>query len=140
MGRIRVAEDFTTLENDFQTYFLGTIDDSVANNATSITLEAELEGDINNQPTLLARDGFSLNNYGDTSYIWIENPNGNDYYAPLADPAWETSAKDAIKVTAQFVSAIDGDSPTNDDADPLPPIAGKRMYVCLLYTSPSPRD
>ena len=138
VSRIRVAEDLGTLENDFQTYFLGTIDASVANSATAIKLEDALEGDANNEPALLKRDGFSLNNYGGTNYIWIENPNGNDYYAPLDDPAWETGAKDVINVSSTFVTAIDGDSPTNNASGPTPPLAGKRIYVRRLRDVRSP--
>ena len=138
VSRIRVQEDLESLENAFQTYFLGTIEDSVANNATAIQLKDELEGDENNRPNLLRRDGFSLNNYGGVSYVWIENPNGNDYYAPLDDPAWETNAKDVINVSATFLSALDNDAPTGNDSGPLPPIAGKRIYVRRLRDVRSP--
>ena len=140
VSRIRVAEDLSNLENDFQTYFLGKIDDSVGTgaSATSIKLEDPLEGDVNNEPNLLKRDGFSLNNYGSTSYIWVENPNGEDYYAPLADPAWETGDKDIINVSSAFVTAKDGDSPTSNASGPTPPLAGKRMYVRRLRDVRSP--
>ena len=140
VSRIRVAEDLSTLENDFQTYFLGEVDASVGtgDTATAIKLTAALEGDANNEPALLKRDGFSLNNYGGTSYIWIENPNGNDYYAPLNDPAWETGAKDVINVSSAFVTAVDGDKPTGNASGPTPPLAGKRMYVRRLRDVRSP--
>ena len=72
------------------------------------------------------------NNYGGTNLLWAENPNGPDYYAPLADRAWRTSSKDTIRIAAPFVSANDDFSPTDDPTSALPPIAGMRVYVRRL--------
>ena len=139
VSRIKVSENIDSLANNFQTYFLGTLTEGTGNNATTITLEEPLNGEANNEPDLLANDGFSLNNYGGTNYIWIENPNGPNYYAPLADVAWETNDPSKIKVTTSFVSSSGDLPPENDPAGPYPPIAGKRIYVRRLRDVRSPR-
>ena len=131
VSRIKVSEDLTPLKNRIQTYFLGTVK-TVSNGGKKITLEVNLAGEENNEPTLLSADGFSLNNYGDDSYIWIENPNNLDYYAPLANTAWAVSNKDEINVSTAFLSA-DGDQPVGTDlAGPYPPLPGNRIYVRRL--------
>ena len=132
VGAIQVAEGIEALRNRTSSYFLGRLAEDQANNATTLRLQEELEGDENNLPSLLTVDGFSLNNYGGTNYLWIENPNGLDYYAPLAAVAWSTADKDQLNVSSAVVSAVDGEAPTNDETDPYPPIAGKRVYVRRL--------
>ena len=95
-------------------------------------LKTELEGEEENRPDVLAIDGFSLDNYGGTNLLWAENPNGPDYFAPLADRAWRTSSKDIIRISEPFVSAVDEFPPTDDPTSALPPIAGMRVYVRRL--------
>ena len=46
--------------------------------------------DVNNYPFVLDNDGYSLNNSGEDSYIWIENPGGPDYRSRLSDVCWRT--------------------------------------------------
>ena len=79
-----------------------------SNGATNISLEEELEGEEENRPDVLEQSTASaLNNYGGTNLLWAENPNGPDYFAPLADRAWRTSSKDIIRISEPFVSATD---------------------------------
>ena len=134
VGFIKVAEDIQSLKDKTQTYFLGTIINSESDSSLNITLESELEGEEENRPALIDRDGYSLESYGGTNYIWVENPNGPDYYAPLADRAWRTSSPGLIRISAPFVSASDGLPPSNpsDPLGPLPPIGGKRLYIRRL--------
>ena len=132
VGFIKVAENIEALSGQVSNYFLGTIIDSEGNGATNISLEEELEGEEENRPDVLAIDGFSLDNYGGTNLLWAENPNGPDYFAPLADRAWRTSSKDIIRISESFVSAVDEFPPTDDPTSALPPIAGMRVYVRRL--------
>jgi hypothetical protein len=132
VSTINVARDISGLANKWQRTDIGELDVSVSNTATTITLTADLEGSEDNKPTVLDRNGYSLDNYGGTSYIWIENPNGVDYYAPLADTAWDPLNPNQIVVNTAFVSA-DGDTPPSTDAgSAFPPLAGKTMYVRRL--------
>jgi hypothetical protein len=132
IASINVARDISGLANKWQRYDIGTLAESVSNSATTITLTANLEGGIDNKPTVLERNGYSLSNYGGTSYIWIENPNGVDYYAPLAGVAWDPLNPNKIVVSAAFLSADNDTLPSSDPTGPFPPIAGKRIYVRRL--------
>lgn len=132
IASINVARNISGLANKWQRYDIGEIATGVGNSATTITLTAALEGTEDNKPTVLDRNSYSLNNYGETSYIWIENPNGIDYYAPLANVAWDPLNPDRIVVSASFLSADNDTAPTLDVTGPFPPIAGKRVYVRRL--------
>lgn len=132
IASINVARNISGLANKWQRYDIGTLAESVSNGATTITLTASLEGGIDNKPTILDRNGYSLSNYGGTSYIWIENPNGIDYYAPLANVAWDPLNPDKIVVSATFLSADNDTPPSSDSTGAFPPIAGKRMYIRRL--------
>ena len=128
---INVARDLTPLRNKFATYQLGELVETQSNSATTIELTVALDGEELNKPSVLTINGYSLDNYGGTSYIWIENPNGPDYYAPLADTAWETSAPTRINVSSAFV-AVGGTPPSNSAGGVFPPLAGLRVYVRRL--------
>lgn len=132
VSSINVARDISGLVNKWQRTDIGELTSGTANNATTITLTTNLEGSENNKPTILDRNGYSLNNYGGTSYIWIENPNGIDYYAPLADAAWSSTNPNQIVVSSAFVSADGGTPPSTDASSAFPPIAGKKVYVRRL--------
>ena len=133
-----VARGVDGLDNSWRTFDLGVISSSQANSATTITLEDSLEGLLNNEPDVLADSGYSLNNYGGTSYIWIENPNGPNYYAKLANTAWNSNNPNRIVVSVQFKSADGQDSlPTSDTTGPYPPIAGKKIFVRRLVDTRS---
>ena len=132
ISSINVARDISGLANKWQRIDIGQLASTVSNSATTITLTADLEGSEDNKPTILDRSGYSLNNYGGTSYIWIENPSGIDYYAPLASAAWSSTNANQIVVSSAFVSA-DGDTPASSDTtSAFPPIAGNKIYVRRL--------
>lgn len=132
VSSINVARDISSLTNKWSRTDIGELTATVSNTATTITLTANLEGSENDKPTILARNGYSLGIYGGTSYIWIENPNGVDYYAPLAANAWDPNNPNEINVSAAFVSADGATPPTTDAGSAFPPIAGKTIYVRRL--------
>ena len=132
VSSINVARDISGLTNKWSRTDLGELAATVSNTATTITLTVDLEGSENDKPTILARNGYSLGVYGGTSYIWIENPNGVDYYAPLAGNAWSSTNPNQINVSAAFVSADGGTPPSTDAGSAFPPIAGKTIYVRRL--------
>jgi len=132
VSSINVARDISGLTNKWARTDIGELTASVSNNATTITLTANLEGSENDKPTILARNGYSLDTYGGTSYIWIENPNGVDYYAPLAANAWNPNNPNEINVSTAFVSADGATPPSTDASSAFPPIAGKTIYIRRL--------
>lgn len=128
VGEIRVASDMSDEANNVRRMFLGVIDSGVANNATTITLTAELaeSSTIDGVPDLLARDGYT---FRENSLLWVENPAGRDFYATLPSSAWSPSTPDQITVNAAFVNQ-DGESP--DGSNNLPDLAGSRVYIRRL--------
>ena len=126
VSEISVSEDISGLFGNTTRISLGTCDNT-SNNPTTIKLTKALVGKDNLRPDVLAIDGFSLDNYGGDSYIWIENPAGNDYYAKLADNAWVVSSPDEINITDRLQTP-GGDFPTNQNPE-LPAIQGLNVYV-----------
>ena len=132
VSEIRVSEDISGLFGNQESISLGTCV-STDSSTTTIKLKDALAGINDLRPDILNIDGYSLNNYGDDSYIWLENPAGDNYYAPLADNAWLASTPDEIKIAAAFQTSR-GESP--DDGNPgdpeLPPIDGLNVFVRRL--------
>ena len=138
VGRIRVASNLADRQNNVRKIFLGTVDASTANNATSIKLTKSLEpGTTNsNTPRTLDREGYSLRQ---GSYIWIENNRGKDYRAQLPAAAWSSGEPDVIKVSSAFLNQdgiVPGQSIINiqglDIGQDWPSLAGARIYVRRL--------
>ena len=130
VSEIRVSADISELFGNVSRISLGTVDAATGNNATTIRLEDALTGSENLKPDVLANDGYSLDNYGGTNLLWIENPAGDDYYAPLANNAWETGQPDRIDIT-QAMQTPGGSTPTAGDPT-LPSLAGLNVYVRRL--------
>ena len=131
IARIKVARNLETLQNKWQRIELGVTKDPTAANATTIELEVDLEGDEINAPTSLASKQYSLNNYGGTSYVWIENPNGNNYWAPLANTAWDNTDPGKINVSSAF-KTTDGFSAGTDPNGVTPPLGGRKVFIRRL--------
>lgn len=126
ISQIQVATDLSEETNNIRRIFLGEIDAGVANNATTITLTADLGGDTNNQPTLLAEDNYTTR---EDSFLWIENPGGDDYRSEFAATGWNAANPDQLVVQNAF-ETDGGDTPQGTNA--LPDIAGRRVYVRRL--------
>ena len=130
ISRIKVARNLTVLKDKWQRIQLGVIDESQSNTGLNITLVDQLEGDVDNEPTVLSSKNYSLNNYGGTSVVWVENPNGNNYARWLI--VWRPGTARTIRISTAFVTP-DGQSPTSDTS-PTPPIGGKKIFVRRLRT------
>ena len=141
IGTIRVATNLSEKRNNVRKIYLGTINEATANNATTLTLTAPLAQGTNvpTQPQILDRDGYSL---VPSSYLWVENPRGDDYRALLTSSPWNTANPDRLVVSAAFQNE-NGDKP----GDPIlnsqgletgqvwPSLAGSRVYVRRLQDS-----
>lgn len=135
VGSIRVATNLAEKSNNIRKVFLGVVDQSVANNATAITLAVPLTESVTNPgiPATLARDGYSLK---PNSFIWIENSRGLDYRARLTSSAWNPAQPSVINVIAVFEdqNGINpGDPILNSQSLPTgqtwPDLAGARVYI-----------
>lgn len=128
VNRIRVATNLTDESNNVRRIILGKVASSVANSATTILLETALveSDEVDGIPQLVAQDGYTLKT---NSLVWIENPDGPDYFARLTSSAWDSASPSEIDVSAAFRNE-DGDSPNGTNE--LPDIAGKRVYIRRL--------
>ena len=129
---VRCALDPFEKTSNIKRVFLGQVDASVSNTATTIKLTFDLSGTLKqpNQPELLTRDGYSLK---EDDYLWIENSGGADYRALLADTPWSPARPDEIKVKAIFkTDNLDGNYNPDDanvDSNIYTDIAGQRVYA-----------
>jgi microcystin-dependent protein len=123
---IQVAADLSDETNNVRRIFLGQIQAGVANDATALTLTEALAGDTENQPDLLAGDNYSTR---PGSFLWVENPGGDDYRATFADPGWLPATADVLRISAAMETE-GGDGP--DGSNELPDLAGRRVYVRRL--------
>lgn len=102
-----------------------------AHNASSITLVRPLAADASGSlPLLLSKDGFSLPS---GTYVWVENPDGDDWRAQVTGSAWSSSTPAQINITAALTQA------GTNDAVPLASgvskANGKQVYVRRLVDS-----
>ena len=107
--------------------YIGSIDSSVGNDATTLTLEEELNPSRTkpNQPGILTRQKYS---FKEDDYLWVENPNGEDYRAQLAATPYLSVTPDQIKIKAAL-ETDSGSTPGTDPTKEFPPIAGRAVYI-----------
>ena len=79
-------------------------------------------------PKILGDLGYSLR---EDSYIWVENPNGTDWRAPLAANAWSTSDPDRIELKTPLGDQTN-QSPGLPQNSSINRAVGRRVYVRRL--------
>lgn len=100
-------------------------------NASSITLVQELEVDSTGTiPQLLATDGFSLKA---NTYVWVANPNGDDWRALLTATAWSSSAPTQINISAALSQS--GTNAAVSITSNISDAIGKEVYVRRVVDS-----
>ncbi len=132
VASINVARGMDGLENKFKLFEIGELVENQSNTSKTLTLTADLEGALDNEPDVIGDFGYTLNNYGGTSYLWINNANGLDYYAPLSDTAWDPVNPNKLVVDSAFLSADGGRPPSTDTSSNFPPLAGNKVYIRRL--------
>lgn len=139
ISAIRVASNLQERTGNVRRIVLGTVASDVANDATTIKLAVPLADSTRHPgiPELLDRDKYSL---VPGSYIWIDNPTGNDWRARLTAAAWDPATPDLLQVEAAFVTQ-DGKVPGGEETQGEPPntititlpnLAGKQVYLRRL--------
>ena len=117
---IKVPLNISEKTGNVRYIYLGTIDSATAS-AITLTSGLATTSESNTVPQILYSAGYTL---APNTYIWVENPTGDAWYAPLDTTAWISSANDTINIS----SAIAGTSSTTDpDGNDLLP--GKRVYI-----------
>ena len=131
VSRIVAPMDISSLTGNITEIALGFIADGQGD-TKNLELKDALPGSETNKPDVLDKDGYSLDNYGGDSWIWIENPGGPDYRSKISNTCWTTSDPKKIATQQKFTN-VDGNGPVMNGSDPTrPPLAGLRVYVRRL--------
>ena len=125
---VRAAVDPLTLGSQVSETTLGFVETVNSSNTVIKLLQDLVAGRKNDdQPEILDSQGYSLKG-GD--YIWIDNPNGPDYRAILANDPYD--GVNTITVSSGFETA-DGQEPdsnaSQEDFSVFPSLIGLRVYV-----------
>lgn len=132
VSRLRVGANLTDLANNVRRIYLGTIS---AVTSSTITLTTAL-GDsltVPGVPDLVARDGYTLRN---GSYLWIENPLGDDWRTTFTSSAWSAGTPSQLNISAAPLDE-NGSAPGVDDQGNNRAI-GKRIYIRRLVDTRTP--
>jgi len=125
----KVPLNLSEKTGNVQKFFLGTVS-SYADGQTRFELNDALvaaEGSTS-IPQILGDLGYSLR---ENSYIWVENPNGTDWRAPLSANAWSTSDPDRIFLKG-VLEDENGVSPGLPQNSSINRAVGRRVYVRRL--------
>ena len=135
VNRLRVATNMAAKTGNIKRIQIGTIENGVANDATTITLTADLEPGVFDEdiPRMLERLHYTF--FAD-SFIWVENSRSEDYRARLTAAAWSPLRPNEINVTAVFENedgTRPGDPVLDDQGNPtglfFPDLEGSRVYI-----------
>jgi hypothetical protein len=131
VATINVATNMTDQITVVNNISLGVIATGVADDATVLVLTQPLiESEIYlGVPQVLAAKNYTLKS---GSYLWIENPNGPDWRAPLTSSPWAPTTPGHLQITTQMQNQ-DGDYPGVDGAS----LAGNKVYIRRLVDNRS---
>ena len=144
VSKIKVPTNLTDTSGNVKQVTLGTIDNTMANNATVLSFVNDLQPSLEfpTVPEVLAREGYTLK---PDSYIWVENPVGPDFRAKLAATPYDPATPGEIVVKSAFVNEdgnVPGEEissgPPNPVAIKIPDIKGKRVYIRRLVDTRNP--
>ena len=133
VSRIKVANNLSAITNNIKRIYLGTVS---AVTSTTITLETALGDSITvpGVPDLVARDGYTLRG---NSYVWVENPLGDDWRARFSGPAWSTATPTVLNITAALTDPSNVAVPV---VGGISSAIGKRVYVRRLVDTRTPEQ
>ena len=128
---IRVPLDLQEKTGNIRYIYLGT---TSAVTSSKITLSSSLAIDNSSSttPAVLLQDGYS---FASGTYIWIENPLGDPWYAPLGSNAWQSSAPTEIDISSAFAG---NDATINTEGTNL--LVNKRVYIRRLVDTRTPNE
>ena len=145
VSRLRVATDLSEENGNITKIFLGNIasgqSDATIQGQGYFNLEIALNDSIVSPgvPEVVANGGYTLRN---SSYLWVENPIGEDYRTQFTAAAWDPSDPDRINFTGTIENEV-GIEPGDDILTPggvdtgqnYPSLAGRRVYIRRLKDS-----
>ena len=117
---LKVPLNLSEKTGNIRYIYLGTIASATAS-AITLTTGLATTSESSTIPQVLYASDYSL---AANTYIWVENPTGDPWYATLDTAAWSSSATSTINIGG----AISGTASTTDpDGNDLLP--GKRVYI-----------
>ena len=128
---IRVPLDLQEKTGNIRNIHLGTTS-AVTSGKITLSSALAIDNSSSTTPAILLQDGYS---FASGTYIWIENPLGDPWYAPLAADAWQSSAPTEIDIS----SAFDGNDNTTD-TEGTNLLVGKRVYIRRLVDTRTPNE
>ncbi len=134
LGAIVVPSNLNNVNRSVTDILIGTVKESIPpipNNTLAIELTFPLIESLiyPGVPEILANKGYS---FTFDSYLWIENPEGNDWRAELTASAWNPDFPSIINIQTPM-SNQDNQTPGQVvDGDALPGLAGAKVYIRRL--------
>ena len=130
--KVPLSPEFKT--GNIQRFYLGTV---AAFTSSSITLSTGLApyGSSSTVPDLLGQSGYSLPS---SSYLWVENPQGSDWRAPLTGSAWSSATPAQINISAAITDPSGGAVGVGGNGASL--ALGARVYVRRLVDVRTPAE
>ena len=99
--------------------------------ASGITLLQPLASDsTGTTPQLLAQDGYSLPS---GTYVWVENPEGDDWRAQLTGTAWASGAPNQLNISAALSQS--GTNAAVPSSSGVSNAVGKSVYIRRIVDS-----
>ena len=128
---IRVANNLTDKFNNIKRIYLGTV---TAYTANSITVSTPLGESvvIPGQPDVVGNQDYTLRT---NSYVWVDNPFGNDWRTTFTAAPWSIAAPTVFNTTGALVNQ-DGQAPGIAGNDAI----GKRVYIRRLVDVRTPQE
>ena len=131
VGSIRVPLNISEKTGNVRYIYLGTID-SVTSSTITLTTPLAVNAESSTAPDAIYREGYT---FAPGTYIWVENPAGRPWYAPLSASAWNSATPGVINITA----ALTGLDPITDPGGAnLAP--GKRVYIRRIVDTRTPAE
>jgi hypothetical protein len=134
VATINVATNLADQQTVVRTIEIGKVSSGQVNNSTIITLDKPLlESEVySGEPQILASRNYT---FKAGSYLWVENPRGFSWRAPLATGAWDAANPEQIKISAAMQNQIGGvPGGTGNQAS----LSGSRVFIRRLVDTRSP--
>lgn len=131
INRIKVANNLSEITNNIKRIYIGTVS---AVSGSTITLTTPLgESTVAaGVPEIVARDGYTLRG---SSYVWVENPLGDDWRSPFTGSAWSPSTPTQLNITTALTDPSGAGVPVVSGSSSA---IGKRAYIRRLVDTRTP--
>lgn len=131
VNRIKVANNLSEITNNIKRIYLGTVS---AVSGSTITLATPLgeSSTTAGVPDIVARESYTLRN---ASYVWVENPLGDDWRSPFTASAWSPGAASQLNITTALTDPSGATPPVVSGSSSA---VGKRVYVRRLVDTRTP--